>query len=247
MNRWWSRLIPWSRPTQVEERELTHEMRMRLAALFLHVDYDAISDGAEMVISDALPVVRAGRDDIVLQTEAGSVRTTAVAPARWGELHASAGLALVALESRLASGNDVRITYGEVYVMKRRPRKPRLPRGYSWAKHFGSQHPDVAAWLDTEPSIGVSHRGTVVAAVYPRPNEGTPFVGSPVCVVEAHRGRGLARCLIAAQATLIWDEGTIPTALISDDNIASRTAFRSIGYSRALTVGALSVEAGDSE
>ena len=226
---------------------MTPEHCRQLMALFLHAEPAAIDDALAMhaaIRSDELPSDVGGRQDIALQVEAWGQRVSAVASAWWEQVQSASRAPLVAMRGQLTVEHDPQVRFGEVYVLERAPARTVLPKGYAWADGDEHHHPDLASWLQETPTLVIVHEGIAVAGIFPRPYPETPFVGSPVCVIPDHRGRGLAKCLIARQATRTRVAQGLPIALIADGNTASRRAFRAVGYTRALVVGALSVAGG---
>ena len=226
---------------------MTPEHSRQLMALFLHAAPEAVDAALAMhaaIRSDELPLDVGERRDIALQVEAGGGRVSAVASAWWERLQATSRAPLVAMRGQVDADRDPQVRFGEVYALAHAPSAETLPAGYRWAAGGEPHHPDLASWLQEEPTIAIVQGEVAIAGIFPRPYPDTPFVGSPVCVVPDHRGRGLAKCLIAAQAARTQADGGVPIALISDGNTASRRAFRAVGYNRALVVGALSVAVG---
>ncbi len=221
---------------------LTPSQRRKLMAMYLRVDPVSFDPNTvRLYTSNELPIERGALQDIGLEVESIDAFAMSVAQKWFDTLHDDGAPRLTTLRSRIADNIHPEIRYGEVLVLDTPPNRMPLPSPYHRASERVSFHPDLDAWLQRPPDIRVAFQERVIAGAFLRPFEGAAFSGSPVYVVEEHRGRGLGKYLVSAVAERIRAQSLIPVALIADRNTVSRRTFRAVGYERELAVGTLSI------
>ena len=225
---------------------LTHAHRRALMAMYLRVDpakFDAESPSSSLYVSPELPNSHGSRTDIALEVEGAGTRVLSIAEQWRDAMSAVRQPSLAAMQAAVGGESDPRMRFGEVYSLDVAPHRMPLPSPYHRASARIALDPDLAEWMQDPIEILIAHRDRVVAAGALHPYEGTPFSGSPIYVAREHRGRGLGKYIISAAAQRIVAKEMVPIALVSDRNSISRRAFRSVGYERAISVGALSINA----
>lgn len=221
---------------------LTPSQRRKLMAMYLRVDPVSFDPNTvRLYTSNELPVERGTLQDIGLEVESPDSFAISVAQKWFDALHDDEAPRLTTLRSRIDDILRPEIRYGEVLVLYTPPNRMPLPSPYHRASERVPFHPDLDAWLQKPPDIRVAYRDHVIAGAFLRAFEGAVFSGSPVYVVDEHRGRGLGKYLVSAVAERIRVQGLIPVALIADRNTVSRRTFRAVGYERELSVGTLSI------
>ncbi len=221
---------------------LTPSQRRKLMAMYLRVDPVSFDPNTvRLYTSSDLPVNRDTLQDIGLEVESVDAFAMSVAREWLDKLRDDDAPRLTTLRSRIADSSHPEIRYGEVLVLDTPPNRMPLPSPYHRASERNPFHPNLDAWLQKPPDVRVAFRDRVIAGAFLRPFEGGTFSGSPVYVVEEHRGRGLGKYLVSAVAERIRAQNLIPVALIADRNTVSRKTFRAVGYERELAVGTLSI------
>ena len=221
---------------------LTPSQRRKLMAMYLRVDPVSFDPNAvHLYTSSDLPVNRGTLHDIGLEVESVDAFAMSVAQEWFDLLRDDDTPRLTTLRTRIADSSHPEIRYGEVLVLDTPPNRMPLPSPYHRASERVPFHPNLDAWLQKPPDVRVAFRDRVIAGAFLRPFECAPFSGSPVYVVEEHRGRGLGKYLVSAVAERIRAQNLIPVALIADRNTVSRKTFRAVGYERELAVGTLSI------